>query len=122
MELHGKTFIVTGASRGIGRGLAEMLAKCGSRLAISGRNKKNLLAAEEAIRELQRLQNTGASLIIFVWSSFWWLDHYSEFHAHLTAHCPLLHRSENIVAYDLRSPVVKSSLSAQSSSGRLKGL
>ena len=52
MELHGKTFIVTGASRGIGRGLAEMLAKCGSRLAISGRNKKNLLAAEEAIREL----------------------------------------------------------------------
>ena len=52
MELRGKTFIVTGASRGIGRGLAEMLAKNGSRLAISGRNKKNLLAAEEVLRKL----------------------------------------------------------------------
>lgn len=52
MELRGKSFIVTGASRGIGRGLVEMLAKNGSRLTISGRNKKKLLSVEDALRKL----------------------------------------------------------------------
>lgn len=50
MELRGRSFIVTGASRGIGRGLAELLAREGARVAISGRNRENLDAAARALR------------------------------------------------------------------------
>ncbi len=52
MELRDKSFIVTGASRGIGRALAEMLVKNGARVAISGRNPRDLAAAVAALKKL----------------------------------------------------------------------
>lgn len=33
----------------------------------------------EAIAELERLRRAGATHIALAWSSFWWLDHYSQF-------------------------------------------
>ena len=51
MEIQKKSFIVTGATRGIGRGLAEMLVRNGARVAINGRNRKNLEATGAALRK-----------------------------------------------------------------------
>lgn len=42
-----------------------------------------------AIRELERLRLSGANFIVFAWSSFWWFDHYCQFHYYLRSkfHC-----------------------------------
>jgi 3-oxoacyl-[acyl-carrier protein] reductase len=42
LELNGLTALVTGASAGIGRGIAEMLAAEGARVALAGRNRTAL--------------------------------------------------------------------------------
>ena len=52
MDIRGKTCIVTGGSRGIGRALAELLVRMGARVAISGRSADSLRRAEERLREL----------------------------------------------------------------------
>jgi 3-oxoacyl-[acyl-carrier protein] reductase len=55
LELRGKTALITGASMGIGRGIAKALAKEGVRLAVVARGR-NLL------EELQK--ETGSALVI----------------------------------------------------------
>lgn len=57
-RLEGKTAIVTGASRGIGRALAEGLAGAGANVCVSNRNEHDGQRAAEAIRE-----STGAETI-----------------------------------------------------------
>ena len=42
MALNGKVVVITGASSGIGAGLAEHFAKLGARLVLTGRNAENL--------------------------------------------------------------------------------
>jgi 3-oxoacyl-[acyl-carrier protein] reductase len=49
LELNGLTALVTGASAGIGRGIAEMLAAEGARVAIAGRNEKALADVADTI-------------------------------------------------------------------------
>lgn len=50
LNLAGKVALVTGASGGIGRTVAEKLALEGVRVGVVGRNKKNLLEVVEGIR------------------------------------------------------------------------
>ncbi len=50
MELAGKVAVVTGASRGIGRTIAETLARKGCRVVLAARSGPELEAAEAAIR------------------------------------------------------------------------
>lgn len=49
LGLEGRTALVTGATTGIGRGIAEVLAAEGVRLAITGRNRDGLEAVASAI-------------------------------------------------------------------------
>jgi glycosyltransferase involved in cell wall biosynthesis len=56
-----------------------------------------------AIRELERLRRSGASLLAFAWPAFWWLDYYAEFHHHLRANFRCLLANDRVVAFDLQS-------------------
>jgi 3-oxoacyl-[acyl-carrier protein] reductase len=53
MSLRNRVALITGGSRGIGRGIAVRLAKDGVRIAIAYRSNK--AAAQQALRELQAL-------------------------------------------------------------------
>ncbi|MEU6511211.1 SDR family NAD(P)-dependent oxidoreductase [Streptomyces sp. NPDC046942] len=55
--LGGKTAIVTGASKGIGRAVAELFAEEGANVVLTARGKQNLDEAVEAIR-----QNGGSAI------------------------------------------------------------
>src|SRR3989442_14007939 len=50
LELEGKTALVTGASRGIGRAIAQALAKEGVRVALAARDKATLETAASEVR------------------------------------------------------------------------
>ena len=63
LQLNGKTCLVTGASRGIGRGTAKVMAAEGCRVAILARRANLLddLAREIAHCECSRFQPPGPS-------------------------------------------------------------
>ena len=50
-RLDGKVSLVTGASRGLGKAIAEALAGAGSDVVLTGRQMKTLLPVADAIRE-----------------------------------------------------------------------
>ncbi len=56
-----------------------------------------------AVRELERVRTEGgAEFLAVVDSSFWCLDHYSEFAAHLNARYPRVLITERVAVYDIR--------------------
>src|SRR5262245_45149282 len=59
-NLAGKRILITGASSGIGRGIAEIAAKKGAKLVISGRSKERLEETAAAIRK------AGADVVLHV--------------------------------------------------------
>jgi len=56
-----------------------------------------------AIREFDRLRQTGASAIVFLWHTFWWLEYYAGFHDYLRQKFPCLLQNDHLIAFDLRS-------------------
>jgi NAD(P)-dependent dehydrogenase (short-subunit alcohol dehydrogenase family) len=52
----GKSFLITGASSGLGRHLAETLARRGARLVITGRDESRLQASYDALRGEEHVQ------------------------------------------------------------------
>jgi hypothetical protein len=56
---------------------------------------------ETAIRELERLRQSGATFIVVASPAFWWFDHYVGWRDHLNSfHCPL--RNDRVVVFDLK--------------------
>jgi glycosyltransferase involved in cell wall biosynthesis len=55
-----------------------------------------------AVSELERLRGSGANFIAFAWPTFWWLDYYPEFHAHLRSEFRCVLQNHRLVVYDLR--------------------
>ena len=51
-DLDGKVVVVTGASRGVGRGIARYLATCGARLVVSARGAEGLAEVSAELDEL----------------------------------------------------------------------
>ena len=57
---------------------------------------------ETAIKELERLRQSGASFIVFAWPAFWWLDHYEGLARYLTTNFRCALKNSRLVAFDLR--------------------
>jgi hypothetical protein len=57
---------------------------------------------DTAINELERLRLSGADFIVFIWPSFWWLDHFTEFYRYLHMRFNCLARNNRVVVFDLR--------------------
>ncbi|MDZ8085558.1 MAG: glycosyltransferase [Nostoc sp. DedQUE12b] len=57
---------------------------------------------ETAIREFNRLHQIGASAIVFLWHTFWWLDYYVEFYDYLRQKFPCVLRNDCVIIFDLR--------------------
>jgi SAM-dependent methyltransferase len=55
-----------------------------------------------AIRELERLRQTGADFMVFVWPAFWWLDYYSGLHRHLRSEFRCVLENERLIVFDMR--------------------
>jgi glycosyltransferase involved in cell wall biosynthesis len=57
------------------------------------------------IQELEGLRRSGAGFVAFVWSSYWWFDHFPLLRDHLDAEYPCILRNERVTLFDLRRPV-----------------
>jgi hypothetical protein len=55
-----------------------------------------------ALRELERMRQSGASFLVVAWPAFWWLDYYTALAEHLTGRFPCALRNERVAVFDLR--------------------
>ena len=60
MNLHGKTAIVTGSTKGIGRAIAEALARAGMNVCVSARDEREVERAVGELAEVGEGRVTGA--------------------------------------------------------------
>jgi hypothetical protein len=55
----------------------------------------------DAIDCVERLRRRGARAIVFVSSTFWWLDHYPGFARHLRRHYRCAEATDHVLVFDL---------------------
>lgn len=55
-----------------------------------------------AVNELERMRIAGASLVVFAWPAFWWLDYYRELADHLRTRARCVLENDRLIAYSLR--------------------
>jgi hypothetical protein len=55
-----------------------------------------------AISDMERLRAAGAARIVFVWTTFWWLDYYAEFREYLDSRYRRLVDNERLIVFDLK--------------------
>jgi 4-amino-4-deoxy-L-arabinose transferase-like glycosyltransferase len=58
--------------------------------------------SQQAIGELEERRREGASYLAFMRNTFWWLEHYPAFRAHLEAHYRRIRETEAYWIFDLR--------------------
>jgi hypothetical protein len=56
-----------------------------------------------AIRELERLRESGANFMVFAQDALWWLDYYAGLHDHLRANFRCALANDTLVVFDLRA-------------------
>lgn len=56
---------------------------------------------EVAIKELERLRQSGVTFIVFGWPAFWWLDTYSEFNQYLHSQFRCVLKNDCLIVFDL---------------------
>jgi hypothetical protein len=54
-----------------------------------------------AIREFERLRKSGARFIAFIWTTYWWLDHFAGFQRHLRSNFRCVRDDDCLVVFDL---------------------
>ncbi len=74
---------------------------CRPFLEIGGEYCGRPMDSAAAVIEIERMRREGARLIAFVWSSFWWLEHYSEFARHLSDRYESVLKNERLLVFDL---------------------
>jgi glycosyltransferase involved in cell wall biosynthesis len=57
---------------------------------------------QTAIRELERLRQSGVNHMVFAWPVFWWFDYYSEFINYVRSNFRCELENDRLVAFDLR--------------------
>jgi FkbM family methyltransferase len=70
-----------------------------------------------AIRELERLRQSGANYIVFGSSAFWWLDYYAGLNRYLRARFRCVLENDRAIAFDLRDCLGKVEVRAPRSRG-----
>src|SRR5262249_16868824 len=55
-----------------------------------------------AIRELERLRQSGANFMVFAWPARWWLEYYTGLHRHLHAEGRCVLANDRLMIFDLR--------------------
>lgn len=58
--------------------------------------------SREAIREIERMRESGCTHIVFAWPAFWWLDHYREMTEYLRTRSQRVLESDRLKVFDLR--------------------
>jgi glycosyltransferase involved in cell wall biosynthesis len=58
---------------------------------------------ETAIRELKRLQQSGANFIVFGWPAFWWLDYYVELRDYISSQFRCVLKNSRLVVFELQT-------------------
>lgn len=61
---------------------------------------------EAAIHEVIRLRQSGANFMIFVSSTFWWLEYYAGLNQYLYSHFRCSLRNDHLLAFDLHGGTV----------------
>jgi glycosyltransferase involved in cell wall biosynthesis len=56
---------------------------------------------DTAIIELERLRQSGAGFIVFVWNAFWWLEYYKKFNKYLRSKYRCVLENERLVVFAL---------------------
>lgn len=57
---------------------------------------------DTAIRELERMRESGAQFMVVGWPAFWWLDYYSGLRDHLSSKFNCVLQNSRLVVFDLR--------------------
>jgi glycosyltransferase involved in cell wall biosynthesis len=58
--------------------------------------------ADTAIRELERVRQSGANFIVFGWPAFWWLDYYSGLKDYLHSDFNCILKNSRLIVFDLQ--------------------
>lgn len=56
----------------------------------------------QAIKAVVQLRKEGASFIVFIFSTFWWLEHYKSLYCYLRSEFRCVMENNHLVAFDLR--------------------
>jgi glycosyltransferase involved in cell wall biosynthesis len=56
-----------------------------------------------ALREFERLRESGATFIVFGWPAFWWLNDYLGLHHRLRSQFHCILENERLIVFDLRT-------------------